>query len=110
MDAMNLNVLWVAGPVLMLAWANGANDVCKGVATLLGSGAASGRHALLWGSLWTVLGGVAAVFWGAALLSTFSNGFLASGFTVNTVFIVSALGGAAAWVLLVTRIGLEETH
>jgi hypothetical protein len=27
MDAMNLNVLWVAEPVLMLAWAN----VCKGV-------------------------------------------------------------------------------
>ncbi len=37
MDAMNLNVLWVAVPVLMLAWANGENDVCKGVATLLGA-------------------------------------------------------------------------
>jgi PiT family inorganic phosphate transporter len=109
---MNLNVLWIAGPVLMLAWANGANDVCKGVATLLGSGAASGRHALLWGSLWTVLGGVAAVFWGAALVSTFSNGFLESGFPVSTLFIVGALSGAVAWVLLATRLGwpVSTTH
>lgn len=112
MYELNLDVLWVAVPVLMLAWANGANDVCKGVATLLGSGAASARHALLWGTLWTVLGGVAAVFWGAALVSTFSNGFLASGFTVNTVFIASALGGAVTWVLLATRIGwpVSTTH
>jgi PiT family inorganic phosphate transporter len=112
MDAMNLNVLWVAGPGLMLAWANGANDVCKGVATLLGSGAASERHALLWGALWTVLGGVAAVFWGAALVSTFSKGFLTSGFPVSTVFIVSALGGAVSWVLLATWLGwpVSTTH
>lgn len=37
MSEFNPDVLWVA--VLMLAWANGENDVCKGVATLLGSGA-----------------------------------------------------------------------
>ena len=105
MNAMNLNVIWIAIPVLMLAWANGANDVSKGVATLLGSGAASGRQALLWGALWTLVGGVAAVFWGAALISTFSNGFLTSGFPISTVFIASALGGAVAWVLLATRLG-----
>lgn len=102
----------IAIPVLMLAWANGANDVCKGVATLLGSGAASGRHALLWGALWTMAGGLTAVFWGAALVSTFSNGFLSSGFPVTTTFIVSALGGAVAWVLLATRLGwpVSTTH
>jgi PiT family inorganic phosphate transporter len=110
MSEFNPDVLWVA--VLMLAWANGENDVCKGVATLLGSGAASARNGLLWGAFWTVLGGVAAVFWGAALVSTFSKGFLTSGFPVSTVFVSSALGGAVAWVLLATRLGwpVSTTH
>lgn len=107
-----MHLVWIVVPVLMLAWANGANDVCKGVATLLGSGAASGRHALLWGTLWTVFGGLTAVFWGAALVSAFSNGFLTSGFPVTTAFIASALTGAVAWVLLATRLGwpVSTTH
>jgi phosphate/sulfate permease len=47
MGVLNSDGLWVTVPVLMLAWANGANDVCKGVATLLGSGAASPQHTVL---------------------------------------------------------------
>ena len=54
----------IALPALMLAWANGANDVSKGVSTLIGSGLAKPAHAILWGTLWTLLGGVAAVYWG----------------------------------------------
>ena len=94
MNEIALNSVFISVPVLMLAWANGANDACKGVATLLGSGTASGRNALLWGALWTVAGGLAAVIWGAALVSTFSNGFLTSGFPVTTAFIVSALAAS----------------
>lgn len=112
MSALNPATLWIMLPVLMLAWANGANDVCKGVATLFGSGAASARHALLWGAVWTVFGGVAAIFWGAALVSTFSSGFLVSGFPLSTTFSASALGGAVVWVLLATRFGwpVSTTH
>jgi PiT family inorganic phosphate transporter len=112
MNELNPEVLWIVVPVLLLAWANGANDVSKGVATLVGSGAAKGRHALLWGTLWTVLGGVAAIFWGAALVGTFSSGFLATGFPVSTAFISGALAGAIAWVLLATRFGwpVSTTH
>ncbi len=47
--------------VWVLAWVNGANDVAKGVATLTGSGASNAKRAILWGTLWTVVGGVAAV-------------------------------------------------
>jgi Phosphate/sulphate permeases len=43
---------------LALAWANGANDVAKGVATLVGSGAALAKRAVAWGALWTTLGGL----------------------------------------------------
>jgi inorganic phosphate transporter, PiT family len=46
--------------VLVLAWANGANDVSRGVATLAGSGIAGARRAILRGTAWTLLGGMAA--------------------------------------------------
>ena len=35
--------------MLALAYANGANDVSKGVATLVGGGLASPRRGLVWG-------------------------------------------------------------
>jgi PiT family inorganic phosphate transporter len=62
--------------------------------------------------MWTVFGGVAAIFWGAALASTFSSGFLVSEFPVSITFSASALGGAVVWVLLATRLGwpVSTTH
>lgn len=98
--------------VLLLAWANGANDVAKGVATLSGSGAASAKHAVVWGSVCTVLGGFAAVAWGAALLRTFGSDFVAPGFHLDLVFVISVLTGACAWVLSASRFGfpVSTTH
>lgn len=109
---MSVDALWIAVPVLILAWANGANDVSKGVATLLGSGLAHAKKAILWGTGWTVLGGLAAVAWGSALVQTFGNGFLAPGFPLTLSFITSALTGAFGWVLLSTRLGwpVSTTH
>ena len=37
---MNAQLFSIALPALLLAWANGANDASKGVATLIGSGLA----------------------------------------------------------------------
>lgn len=98
--------------VLALAWVNGANDVAKGVATLAGSGASNAKRAILWGTLWTVVGGMAAVFWGSALMSTFSSGFLAPGFRVDLTFVAGTLMGAFVWILAATRLGLpvSTTH
>ena len=47
--------------VMALAFANGANDVSKGIATLAGSGRATYRQALAWGTLWTAVGAFGAV-------------------------------------------------
>lgn len=47
----------IAAVVLLLAWANGANDVSKGIASLVGGGLAQARRALWWGTLWTILAG-----------------------------------------------------
>jgi len=98
--------------VALLAWVNGANDIAKGIATLVGNGTTRARHAVLWGTLWTMLGGLAALIWGAALIKNFSSGYLATAFVVDDPFILSSIAGAAAWVVLATRYGLpvSTTH
>lgn len=97
---------------MALAAANGANDVSKGVATLAGSRAAQARRVVLWGTLCTVAGGLAAVAWGGALAGTFGSGFVASGVRVDFALLAAALLGANLWLLLATRVGLpvSTTH
>ena len=51
-----------------VAWANGANDVSKGVATLVGSRLATYRLGLSWGTAWTVAGAMAALLFTTVLL------------------------------------------
>ncbi len=97
---------------LALAFANGANDVSKGIATLTGAGLASPGRAVLWGALWTLAGGLAAAAAGGALVATFGTALLAPGVTVSPSAAVAVALGAAACVLLATRIGLpvSTTH
>src|SRR2546425_3231448 len=45
--------------VLVLAYANGTNDVSKAIATLVGSGVANYRSTVLWGAIWTTVGAAA---------------------------------------------------
>ncbi len=47
---------------LCVAYANGANDNFKGVATLFGSGTTNFRRALIWATATTFLGSLAAFF------------------------------------------------
>ena len=54
-------VITIAFVGLLLAYANGANDNFKGVATLVGSGTTSHHRALLWATVTTALGSVAAL-------------------------------------------------
>jgi PiT family inorganic phosphate transporter len=101
--------------IALLAFANGANDVSKGIATLVGSGVTNYRKAILWGTGWTVLGGLMALFFSAAMVKTFSSGLLS--YEGGTDGLPPALGfavmtGAIAWVLFATRAGLpvSTTH
>ncbi|MBI5362452.1 MAG: inorganic phosphate transporter, partial [Planctomycetes bacterium] len=59
--------------VFWLAFANGANDNFKGVATLYGSGAASFRTALTWATATTLLGSIASIALAASLTQAFSG-------------------------------------
>jgi PiT family inorganic phosphate transporter len=96
---------------LIVAFANGANDVSKGVATLVGSGVTDLRRALFWGTAWTVAGGVAAAFASQGLVAVFSGkGLLAA--PPSTAFLGAVAAGAIGWLVMATWTGLpvSTTH
>ncbi|MBI4052318.1 MAG: inorganic phosphate transporter, partial [Elusimicrobia bacterium] len=95
-----------------LAGANGANDVSKGVATLVGSGVASYRKAVWWGSGWTVVGAILAAFFSYGLVSTFSGKGILTGNSSTPIFLISVAVGAGSWILFASRTGLpvSTTH
>lgn len=96
----------------LLAYSNGANDISKGVATLVGSGVTSYRRAILWGTAWTALGAIVAAAVGGAMLATFRTGLLAPGVTPSLSAAMAAVAGAVAWILIATRARLpvSTTH
>ncbi|MGH9338163.1 MAG: inorganic phosphate transporter [Acidobacteriota bacterium] len=104
-------VLFIAA--ISLAYANGANDNFKGVATLLGSRTIDYRRALAW-ACWTTLAGSISAFWVArGLLQAFSGkGLVPDSIVASSTFQFSVGLGAAATVLLATRFGLpiSTTH
>lgn len=98
---------------LLLAFANGANDNFKGVATLLGSGTADYRRALHWATFCTLLGSLTAAWLAADLLKTFSGkGLVADALVLRPDFATAVACGAGLTVLLATRLGLpvSTTH
>ncbi|HWK10783.1 MAG TPA: inorganic phosphate transporter [Vicinamibacterales bacterium] len=95
-----------------VAYANGANDVSKGVGTLIGSRLASYAHGLRWGTLWTVLGANAALMLSTTMLKTFSTGLVSGALGHAAAFPLAVAIGAFVWVLIAVRTGLpvSTTH
>lgn len=99
--------------VCFLAYANGANDNFKGVASLYGSGAANYRTALAWATVTTLAGSLCALFLAQTLLIKFSGKGLAPDELVHSMpFITSVAAGAGLTVILATRLGfpISTTH
>jgi PiT family inorganic phosphate transporter len=103
----------IIGATLFVAYANGANDNFKGVATLFGSGTTNYRKALGWATITTLAGSVAAFFLAGKLISIFQGkGFVPSELSESEPFVAAVVLGAALTVLLATKIGMpiSTTH
>lgn len=108
---MLTSLLFVA--VCSVAFTNGANANFKGVASLYGSGTASRRRALHWGTATTFAGSVASAFLAEGLLKTFSGrGIVPDVMLGSTAFLSSVAIGAALTSFLATRFGfpVSTTH
>src|SRR5213593_3285009 len=89
-----------------LAYANGANDNFKGVASLFGSRTCGYRTALAWATITTFAGSIAAIFLAHGLLKKFSGkGLVPDVLTASPAFLLSVGYGAGATVILATLIG-----
>ena len=96
-----------------LAYANGANDNFKGVATLFGSGTTNYRRALTWATATTLLGSLAAVLLAGTLLKNFrGKGLVPDDLSTEAAYAAAVGLGAALTVLLATRVGMpvSTTH
>jgi PiT family inorganic phosphate transporter len=107
---MTLALLLLVG---LLAFSNGANDNGKGVATLVGFGAARPMPALVYATIATVLGGGVSFFLAGGLLKGFTGNWLfARGIVLDQSFYIAVLVGACGWILLANRTGMpvSTTH
>ncbi|MDC1174925.1 inorganic phosphate transporter [Bacteriovoracaceae bacterium] len=109
-------MIWMAAILvfgLFLAWANGANDNFKGVATLYGSKTASYKKALIWTTIATILGSMTALFFAQELIIVFKGkGLVPDEVMALKEFPVAVGLGAATTVMLATKFGLpvSTTH
>ncbi|HEY4642158.1 MAG TPA: inorganic phosphate transporter [Thermoanaerobaculia bacterium] len=97
---------------LIVAFANGANDISKGIATLVGSGVSNYRAATIWGTIWTFLGVLTAAFVTQALVATFSGKGLVQTPDDAPAFLLAVALGAIGWLIIATRTGMpvSTTH
>jgi PiT family inorganic phosphate transporter len=110
---MTLTLLAIALGVIVLAYANGANDNFKGVATLFGSGTASYRTALAWATVTTLTGSLCALLLAQGLVDRFTGkGLVPEVVTTQGRFLLAVSLAGAGTVLLATRVGMpvSTTH
>jgi inorganic phosphate transporter, PiT family len=107
-----LTIILVAA-VSFVAFTNGANANFKGVASLYGSGTATLRRTLYWGTATTFAGSIAAAFLTQGLLKAFSGrGIVPDAMAQSPVFVSAIAIGAAMTSFLATRFGfpVSTTH
>jgi PiT family inorganic phosphate transporter len=110
---MTLWALIIFAATLFVAYANGANDNFKGVATLFGSATTDYRRALWWATVTTLAGSITAFFLATRMISIFQGQGLVPGFVLQShAFVGSVILGTALTVMFATKIGMpvSTTH
>lgn len=100
--------------LFVLAFANGANDVGKSVASLMvpkTPGVRLNRWPLLWGGVFSGLGSLTAILIAGRLFSVFTPQTILSN-AFDSTFVLSVLIAAMIWVLMATliRLPVSTTH
>jgi PiT family inorganic phosphate transporter len=96
-----------------VAFTNGANANFKGVASIYGSGTASLRTTVWWGTATTFAGAITALFAARGLLAAFSGkGLVPDPLTQSPDFLLAVALGAALTSFLATRLSfpVSTTH
>ena len=96
-----------------VAFTNGANANFKGVASIYGSGTASLRTTVWWGTATTFAGAITALFAARGLLSAFSGkGLVPEPLTQSPAFLLAVALGGALTSFLATRLSfpVSTTH
>lgn len=108
---MTLILLFIAA--CFLAYSNGANDNFKGVATLFGSRTTNYQKAIIWATITTLSGSIAAIFLAKELVKNFSGkGLVPNELIQEPTFAIAIALGAAITVSMATKIGMpiSTTH
>ena len=111
METVFLAFIFLAA--LFLAYANGANDNFKGVATLYGSNTTNYKRALIWATLTTALGSLMTLYLASELIIVFKGKGLVPENIIQMQNFPLAVGiGAALTVMLATFLNLpvSTTH
>ncbi|MDO9214719.1 MAG: inorganic phosphate transporter [Methylococcales bacterium] len=106
-----LSILIIA--TCFLAYANGANDNFKGVATLFGSGTSSYRNAISWATITAFAGSICSIFLAEKLLKNFSGkGLVPDAVAISPDFLLAVSVGAGITVLVAALKGfpISTTH
>ncbi|NRA88763.1 MAG: inorganic phosphate transporter [Rhizobiales bacterium] len=98
--------------LILLSFANGANDISKSIATLAGAGVASIPKAIRWGVVWTILGALSGMFWGGAIIKNLSQSFYASHTEMDINVALAVAIAPIIWVLFSTyaKLPVSTTH
>jgi len=106
-------ILLIFASMIFLAYANGANDNFKGVATILGSSTLSHRNSLILATLTTLAGSLTAAFFATELARVFSGkGLVPDNLIAAPEFMLSVMAGAALTVFFTAKFGIpiSTTH
>lgn len=98
--------------LVLLSFANGANDVSKSIATLAGAGVTSMSKAVNWGVFWTLIGALSGIFWGGAIVKNLSQSFYASHTEMNLNIALAVAIAPTIWVFISTyaKLPVSTTH
>lgn len=107
------NIVFIIAAAGFLAYANGANDNLKGVATLYSAKSADYKTALIWTSITTLLGSFVAFYLASELTIIFKGqGLVPEAVILMDNFPLAVGVGAALTVMLATILSLpvSTTH